>query len=85
MPTLIWASIATLTVALLVTAGWRWRVRTRSGRELTREEKLAAARQAAQGLRRSARRAGPGLSGTDSAHPRENWGTFSGGPPSDVN
>lgn len=78
------AAIATLIVTLLVTAGWRWRVRSRSGRELTREERLAAARQAARGLRREARRAGPGLAGTDSAHPRENWSSFSGGPPSDA-
>ncbi|MCW3817765.1 hypothetical protein ONA91_25270 [Micromonospora sp. DR5-3] len=49
----LWAVLATLATALLVTAGWRRRVRTRNRRELTREEKLAAARKAARQLHRS--------------------------------
>ncbi|MBM0230084.1 MULTISPECIES: hypothetical protein [Micromonospora] len=77
-----WVVIALLTGAPLVMAGWTWRARRR--RTLTREQKLAAARKAARGLRRTARRAGPGLSDTESARPTDNWSSFLGGPPSDV-
>ncbi|SBT43687.1 hypothetical protein [Micromonospora auratinigra] len=85
MPAPVWVAAATVLLALLlVTAGRRWRTRRRAPRALTREEKLAAARVAARGLRRDARRAGPGLATTDSAEPRSNWDSFSGGPPTDA-
>ncbi|OKI77060.1 hypothetical protein [Micromonospora sp. CB01531] len=79
----VWAATTALAAVLLAIAGWR--MRRRVPRELTREERLAAARQAARGIRRDSRRAGPGLSTTDSAQPGCNWGSYSGGPPSDVN
>ncbi|WP_446215787.1 hypothetical protein [Micromonospora sp. IBHARD004] len=82
MPGPLWAVIALLTAAPLVMVGWTRRARRR--RTLTREQKLAAARKAARGLRRTARRAGPGLSDTESARPADNWSSFMGGPPSDV-
>ena len=72
-----WAVVvATLFSVLLLTAGWRWRVRTR--RELSRQEKLAAARKAARGLRRTARRAGPGLEDPTSTRLSGAWSSVLG-------
>ncbi|MFG2058994.1 hypothetical protein ACGFI9_33735 [Micromonospora sp. NPDC048930] len=83
MNTLVWL-LPVAGVALVATGIAAVRRRARRRRPLTREEKLAAARQAARGLRRSARRAGPGLSDTESARPNFNWGSYSGGPPTDA-
>ncbi|PWU45764.1 hypothetical protein DLJ46_20360 [Micromonospora globispora] len=78
-----WAVIAALAAPLVVTVYWRWR-RRGMRRELTREEKLAAARKAAGELRRSGRRARRGPSRTGDAQVGEHWSSFAGGPPSDA-
>ncbi|MEU4480180.1 hypothetical protein AB0F68_19290 [Micromonospora sp. NPDC023966] len=51
MAVVMWVVPAVVGVGVAVTAGWRWRARTR--REPTRADQLAAARKAARELRRA--------------------------------
>lgn len=71
-----WTVVAALFGVLLLTAGWRWRVHTR--RELSRQEKLAAARKATRGLRRTALRAGPGSGDPTSTRLSGAWSSVLG-------